>query len=351
MAAISQRGSQLSPVSAEYASMWAGAHYRPIPHLPVSHPQYGSLTGEQQRFQSQLANEHCLATRTARVMKQLARASPETGIEIMPGVEYLENPPPENLALKSADVYAGDDDCFRVYTSSEVEDLNNHAARDGRGQIKWACEYETYVVNVHIYCAWLLQQFLQGGGRTIQKKLSSIGEAPQAVPNAKCPIIVNCSGMGIWEDPKTKVIRGQTVLVRNHYHSTVTRQCADGTWSFLIPRPLSGGTIVGGTKQVSDPETRGRPEERQKLLENAVKHFPDFVSELKDFDIVQDNVGRRPWREGGMRIETDELKQDGMKLSVVHAYGAGGRGYELSWGAAEQVCELVGKCRSPQPRL
>lgn len=331
--------------------MWAGAHYRPIPHLPASHSQYGSLTTEQQRLQSQLANEYRLATHTARVMKQLARANPEAGIEIMPGIEYLENPPPENIALKSGDVYAGEDDRFRVYTAAEMEALNKRDAHDGTGQIKWACEYETYVVNVHIYCTWLLQQFLQGGGKTVQKQLNNIGEALQAVPEADCAIIVNCSGMGLWDDPKMKVIRGQTVLVRNKYHSTITRQCADGTWSFLIPRPLGGGTIVGGTKQVSDPETRGRPEERQKLLENAVKYFPDFVSALKDFDVVQDNVGRRPWRDGGMKIEADELKQDRTKLPVVHAYGAGGRGYELSWGAAEQVYELVDRYSRPQPRL
>jgi len=351
MTADSPTYSQALPISAGYASMWAGAHYRPIPHLPASHPRYGSLTSQQQRFQSQLANEYRLATHTARIMKHLARASPEAGIEIMPGIEYLETPPPENIALKSGDVYAGEDDRFRVYTSAEMEALNKRDAHDGTGQIKWACEYETYVVNVHIYCAWLLQQFLQGGGKTAQKHLKSIGEALHAVPEAACPIIVNCSGTGLWDDPKMKVIRGQTVLVRNQYHSTITRQCADGTWSFLIPRPLGGGTVVGGTKQVSDSETCGRPEERLKLLENAVKYFPDFVSAPKDFDVVQDVVGRRPWREGGMRIEMDELKQDGVKLPVVHAYGAGGRGYELSWGAAEQVCELVGRYSRLQPRL
>lgn len=331
--------------------MWAGAHYRPIPYLSPSHPQYGALSGEQQQVQSQLANEHRLAVRTAGVMKQLARANPEAGIEIVPASECLENPPAENLALETGDVYAGPDDRFRVYTPTEIEALNEHTEHNGRGQIKWACEYETYVVNVHVYCAWLLERFLQHGGRTVQKRLNSIGEALQSVPDPTWPLIVNCSGMNLGNDPKVKIIRGQTVLVRNRYHSTTTRQCVDGTWSFLIPRPLDGGTIVGGTKQVSDPETSARPEEREKLLENAVRYFPDFVSDVKDFELVRDNVGRRPWREGGMRIEIDQLMENGTKVPIVHAYGAGGRGFELSWGAAEEICALVEKSVGSQAKL
>ena len=343
--------SQTSIASADYASMWAGAHYRPIPYLRESHPEYGSLSGEQQRFQSQLANEHRLAVHTASIMKQLARTNPESGVEIMPAAEYLERPPSENLALETGDVYAGPDDHFRVSTPTEVELLNKDAAHDGRGRIRWACKYESYVVNVHIYCAWLLQLFRRRGGRTVQRRLNSIGEVLQAFPAVNRAIVINCSGMNLGKDPKTKPIRGQTVLVQNQYHSTVTRQCADGTWSFLIPRPLGGGTIVGGTKQISDTETRARPEERQKLLENAVRYFPEFVSDMKDFKVLQDNVGRRPWREGGMRIELDSIMQDGVDVPIVHAYGAGGRGYELSWGTAEETCRLVEKSIRHNARL
>ncbi|KAK5946322.1 hypothetical protein PMZ80_000464 [Knufia obscura] len=337
--------------SSGYASMWAGAHYRPIPYLSPSNSQYGSLSGTQQRFQSQLACEHHLAIRTAKMMKQLAREHPETGIEIMPGVEYLENPPAENLALETGDVYASLDDGFRVITATEIEALNKRAEHDIGRQIKWACKYETYVVNVHVYCAWLLQRFLSQGGRVVQRRLHNVGEALQVIPEAARPIVVNCSGVGLTPDPKMKIIRGQTILVRNQYHSTTTRQCADGTWSFLIPRPLGGGTVIGGTKQVGDLETSARPEERKRLLDSAVRCFPDFVSDVKDFEVVSDNVGRRPWREGGMRIEVDELVQGGARIPIVHGYGAGGRGYELSWGAAEEICKLVEKSGKPHARL
>lgn len=61
-----------------------------------------------------------------------------------------------------------------------------------------------------------------------------------------------------------------------------------------------------------------------------------------------DIVGRRPTRQGGIRLEREEIPagdikglQDDVSRSVIHAYGLGGRGYELSWGVAEEVLELV----------
>ena len=54
--------------------------------------------------------------------------------------------------------------------------------------------------------------------------------------------------------------------------------------------------------------------------------------------IVTDIVGRRPTRDGGVRLD---VERSGRKGVVVHAYGAGGRGYELSWGIAGDVASLV----------
>lgn len=339
-----------SQPSAAYASMWAGAHYRPIPYLSPTSPAYHSLDHAQQTFQSQLAYEHRLGTRTAQIMKELARSRPESGVQIVPAAEYLESPPPENVALKTGDVYASVDDSFCVFSDAQLAVLNS---KSDNGTVKWTCEYETYVVNVHVYCQYLLQQFSERGGITIQRNLSSLADISTVLSNTQSPsqsqnslLIVNCSGIGLPETPDQdmKVIRGQTVLVRQNFDRTLTRQCADGTWSFLIPRPLSGGTIVGGTKQIGDLETAARSEERKILLENASKYFPQFVSRPQDFDVVCDNVGRRPWRQGGLRIQAEELTEcaEFGRTTVIHLYGAGGRGYELSWGAAEEVMQLTG---------
>ena len=59
-------------------------------------------------------------------------------------------------------------------------------------------------------------------------------------------------------------------------------------------------------------------------------------------EVIHDVVGFRPTREGGMRIELEKANSGEMAgNSLVHAYGAGGRGYEISWGVAEEVAEIV----------
>jgi hypothetical protein len=133
---------------------------------------------------------------------------------------------------------------------------------------------------------------------------------------------------------------GQTCLVRNPCSFTLTRQASDGSWSFAIPRPLDGGTIIGGTKEPHDWNPNPLLETRAKLLEDASKWFPFTPESQGKFDVIHDVVGRRPTREGGIRLEAEKVNADGRKI-IVHAYGAGGRGYELSWGVAEDVTKLM----------
>ena len=309
--------------SADYASMWAGAHYRPIP-----------------RSSHQLEQEFDMALRTAEIMKEIAKVASEAGVKLMPGVEYLEDPPEAVLSLKTGDMYAGPDDEFRVLEQEELP-LG----------VRWGCEYQSYCINVPVYSRWLLDRFLASDGRVVKHRLTSAAEAFEFAEKnglGKVSTIVNCSGRNFDRDGKVKIIRGQTVLVRQEYGKTVTRQNHDGTWSFLIPRPLHGGTIIGGTKEIGDMEERPRPQTREELLRQSVKYFPDFVDSVEKFDVVKDNVGRRPWREGGYRIEIESINRD---KKIVHGYGAGGRGYELSWSAAEKIVALVKQATFIGPKL
>jgi len=106
----------------------------------------------------------------------------------------------------------------------------------------------------------------------------------------------------------------------------------------VIPRPLHGGTIIGGTKEERDQEAFPRPETRQKLLEAGAKAFPELLDSDGKFRVIRDIVGRRPSRIGGMRLEAEKLTNG---RRVVHAYGAGGRGVEISRGVAETVLDLI----------
>lgn len=127
-------------------------------------------------------------------------------------------------------------------------------------------------------------------------------------------------------------------------NKTITTQNADGTWSFVIPRGFSGGTVVGGTKEPNDWRTEPSLATREKLLRSARGVMAEACGvsaeseAVADVQVIKDVVGRRPAREGGMRVEAEE--GDGKRF-VIHAYGAGGRGYEISWGVASEVQGLV----------
>lgn len=127
---------------------------------------------------------------------------------------------------------------------------------------------------------------------------------------------------------------------------TVTRQNADGSWNFLVPRGFNGGTIVGGTKEPHDWSTEAKPETREYLLQRGrgLRPFASANGTAEDsLHVIADVVGRRPTREGGVRLEKEliGITGDVKEHAVIHAYGAGGRGYELSWGIASEVANLV----------
>lgn len=145
----------------------------------------------------------------------------------------------------------------------------------------------------------------------------------------------------------TRYFSGQTVVTNLVGATrTVTRQNKDGSWSFIIPRFLNGGTIMGGTKEPGNWQTEPSLDTRQRLIRGGQGLTPyavdDAAKATGQLQVIADVVGRRPTRDGGMRIQVEEKQltgTDGELRSghVLHAYGAGGRGYEISWGVANEV--------------
>lgn len=133
---------------------------------------------------------------------------------------------------------------------------------------------------------------------------------------------------------------GQTCVVSNNCSATVTRQNADGSWTFCVPRGSNGGTVIGGTKEPNNWDTESSDQVRSELLDNLASTYPAIRAE-GELRVVRDIVGRRPTRHGGIRLEREECSGDNGQFCVIHAYGLGGRGYELSWGVAERVLMLL----------
>jgi D-amino-acid oxidase len=79
-----------------------------------------------------------------------------------------------------------------------------------------------------------------------------------------------------------------------------------------------------------------------------VATHPKIADESGSVRVLKDVVGRRPARHGGPRLESEEIAPGKM---VIHAYGLGGRGYELSWGVAETVQRLFDEACPSKARL
>lgn len=138
------------------------------------------------------------------------------------------------------------------------------------------------------------------------------------------------------------VILGQAVIVSNKCKVATYYQHRTGTWTYVIPRPLDGGTFIGGTKQNGDWNPFVDVTTRENLLQSATVICPELLKNglpplAGGFDVLCDVVGRRQSREGGPRIEWEDVEG----TSILHAYGLGSSGYELSWGVAERVAELL----------
>lgn len=310
-----------------YTSPWAGAHNRWV--LWVADGSEAAAAAER---------DHSFALDTFRHMQTTHARFPEAGITFLPGIEYLETPGPEYTQLEDLSVqkrlHLHDKDLdlgFRVLDPSASDRLP--------AGVTWGCTYRTWCVNPMVYCSFLLRRFVSAGGRVLKKDLRT--------PHELLPvsdIVVNCSGHGFGDDPSIFITRGQTCLVRNTCDATVTRQNADGSWSFSVPRGFDGGTIIGGTKEPDNWDTKPLLSTRETLLANFAATYPQVLeSKGGKFDVLADVVGRRPTRRGGMRLEVESAVAAGEKAKkpIVHAYGVGGRGYEISWGVAGAVAKLV----------
>lgn len=68
---------------------------------------------------------------------------------------------------------------------------------------------------------------------------------------------------------------------------------------------------------------------------------------IEALDVIRHGVGLRPVREKGTRIEKEKIGG----IWVVHNYGAGGAGYQSSYGCAQAAERLVVEALGEKARL
>lgn len=159
-----------------YASPWAGGHYRPSPDIdPIG------------RFEADLARA------TYEEFKKIAQ-DVLSGVEFMPGVEYFENPSDAYLSLN--DHRYSDIEGFRVLNQSELP-----------SGVNYGTTYKTYSLNPPVYLAWLERQLVLAGVKFEQHSLIQLLDAFAIMKDVSPKILINCSGFG-FSDPNVYPTRG-----------------------------------------------------------------------------------------------------------------------------------------------
>jgi glycine/D-amino acid oxidase-like deaminating enzyme len=231
-------------------------------------------------------------------------------------------------------------------------------------------KYQSVCINIPRYLDFMLQRAKEAGARVIQADVDVhhglegvvqdskriLMETDSSVKEEHIFALINCTGLGARhfvrseEAAKLFPIRGQTMLVKGEAKKARTYIGFGGEDElvYVIPRPGSGTTILGGCKQVGNWSAEVDEELNERILERIKKW--GMAEELRtkgkgdeeEFGVLSYQVGLRPGRKGGPRVEAE----NGGKVEgcwVVHNYGQSGGGYQCSVGCGERVAEIVAR--------
>ncbi|KIN07206.1 hypothetical protein OIDMADRAFT_185611 [Oidiodendron maius Zn] len=238
---------------------------------------------------------------------------------------------------------------------------------DGKAGEGYEDRYQSVCINVPQYLVYLYTRVTELGARIIKSTVDVSSGLDGAVRDAKRIVLssdpsldksfifalINATGLSARhilepeEAAKLYPIRGQTILVKGEANRarTYTDFGAGEEIAYVIPRAGSGTTIIGGCKQTGNYDQGVDEKLNDRIIERVVQE--GMARELqtgKDgrFEIISYQVGWRPARKGGPRVELEKKssgKFDGTWL--VHAYGHSGGGYQESVGSAERVVEIL----------
>lgn len=214
--------------------------------------------------------------------------------------------------------------------------------------------YDSITIDTTVYLAYLVHRITSLRGRVIKAELptanglaGALATAARLLPvyrvNTPISAFVNASGILARElvpDPAVHPIRGQTVLVRGVPAQLRTIIRGQGV-SYVIPRAASNSTILGGTKQVGNWDREPDDATTKWILESCKELAPELLNEKGEFEVLSVNVGFRPGRTGGPRLEVEEVQTQAGRFVVCHEYGHAGAGYQLSVGSAEKTLGLL----------
>jgi D-amino-acid oxidase len=225
--------------------------------------------------------------------------------------------------------------------------------------IDHATAFTSVCINTAIYLPWLVSRCLQNGVKFKRATVAHIADAASLGIEAKdrVHVVVNCTGLlastlGGVEDDTVIPARGQIVVVRN----TSDGMCdisgtddGDNEACYIMTRAAGGGTILGGSYQLGNSDPQIDQDLALRIMKRAIALDPSLTEGkgIEHLDIIRHGVGLRPIRRNGTRIEKENIRG----IWVVHNYGAGGAGYQSSYGCSAEAVELVDGLIGPSSHL
>jgi glycine/D-amino acid oxidase-like deaminating enzyme len=253
-----------------------------------------------------------------------------------------------------------------------AKDVNDFQMLSGThnigGKSLTAHKYKSIMINTQIYLKYLLTRASSLGARNIQAALptsssfaGTLRYAADAVTYSNSentnPIdaFVNATGINarkLVPDESVFPVRGQTITVKGEARGITTVDASPDNptpespnITYILPRPHSGTTILGGTKQVGNWSGEANEQTTKEILDRARQFAPELLDKHGEFKVLSVQVGLRPGRKGGARVEVEEVGLPGQKTGerfvVCHAYGHAGAGYQNSIGSARKAVRLL----------
>lgn len=211
--------------------------------------------------------------------------------------------------------------------------------------------YHTYSFNPGNYLPYLRREAEKRNIPIVQKRVVSLDEVFEPEASTSLPradVVVNASGLGAYgllgvQDQAVLPHRGQTVLIRPP--KPVLHSSINGYGTYIIPRPSTsdgtpgGEVILGGCYQSGNWDTSPDLELADRILHDAVKLMPALSHDgtAEGVEVLRHNVGLRPGRKGGPRLESEKVSLPTKgplvpsshrnvkprEATVVHMYGIG----------------------------
>jgi D-amino-acid oxidase len=181
-----------------------------------------------------------------------------------------------------------------------------------------------------VYLAWLVSRVQQLGGSVQQQVVTDLEQVGGA------DLVVNCAGLGaaaLAEDDALTPVWGQHVIVAA---PSVTEFVMEGgaARDYISVVPHRRGVLLGGVRRPG----RNDLAPDQAIAEQTVARAAVAAPAVADAAVLGIEVGLRPGRRDGVRLETEQVGS----TTVVHNYGHDGNGVFWSWGCAAEVVALCG---------